>query len=774
MYLPAQESELRQGQVLFYFTVETTHTHLMTDDNRTEATFPVTGMSCAACAGTVERALASQPGVAEARVNYATGKVRLAYDAAVASPAGLATALRKVGYGMLTEAEGTQVPDPQALQARAAQAHAAAYGKLRAQAWGAGLFALPVFVIGMFGHHWPEANWWMLLFTVPVLWFGRRFFVQGLGRLHRGQANMDTLVALSAGAAFGISVVATVWPSLLGGAGPLPVYYESAAVVLAFVLLGKVLEERAKAQAGAALRALLELAPPRVLRRLPDGRTEDVPVAEVEPGDALLAQAGQRIAVDGKVLEGQGYIDEASLTGEPVPVAKHAADDVWAGTLTQSGSLVYRAERVGQATVLAGIVRAVEEAQGSKAPVQRLADRVSAVFVPVVLALAALTLGGWLAWGGAAALPLGMQAALAVLVVACPCALGLATPTALLVASGKGARAGIVVRDAATLERARQVTALVIDKTGTLTQGRPAVASLLWAPDLSERTQAEALAKLLALEQTSRHPLAEAVVHHLQALGVVPGLLGNVQPRPGLGVQARGFAVGNARLVAEMGLALPATLAQAAAAAEAQAQTTAYILEPAQVLGLLTFADPLRPDAAEAVRQVQDAGIEVFMLTGDQAATAQAVAQATGIANVQAGLLPADKGAFVQQLQAQGHVVAMAGDGINDAEALARADVSLAMGTGSDVAIGTAGLTLLGGDLRALPKAIRLSRLTHATIRRNLAWAFGYNLLALPVAAGALYPATGQLLSPMWAGAAMAFSSVSVVASSLWLGRQRL
>jgi len=748
------------------------------EEQRNKATFPVRGMSCAGCAASVEQALQKEPGVEQAGVNFATKKATVRFDAARTNPGHLRAAVQRAGYDLDLPDAPPHTPTGHSGHDGHDHTRTATRNELdqlKRDARGAGLSALPVFVLGMFFHTLPTAPYIMLAFTLPTLWFGRRFFVNGFKRLRYGQVNMDTLVALSAGTAFLLSVVNTFFPSWLGfSPGHAPVYYEAAAVVLAFLLLGKVLEERAKAEAGAALTALLHLTPKTARVYLPSGTTAEVPLADLIVNDRLAAQPGERIAVDGEVTEGEGFVDEQTLTGESIPVRKTVGEPVLAGTLVTDGSFAYKALRLGDETVLAHIAQAVEDAQGSKPPIQRRVDAIAAVFVPIVLGLAGLTFLAWLALGGEAALPQAITAALSVLVIACPCALGLATPTALMVATGKGARAGIVVRDAATLEQARTVTALVIDKTGTLTVGRPSVTQVLWADGISQAEQTRILGKVLAVERNSAHPIARALVEYLEGLNLPPGILGNVQNLPGLGIRAGGFGIGNERLLTAMGLHLQGRLHEETVRLQRSAATVLLLADQDRVAGVVAVRDTLHPSAKSTLETLQRQGLEVYMLTGDTPSTANAVAAEVGIPHVLAGVLPAEKAAFVRKLQAQGQVVAVAGDGVNDAEALAEADVSLAMGTGSDVAIGTAGLTLLSGDLAALPRALRLSRLTHTTIRRNLFWAFAYNALMIPLAAGLLYPYTGMLLSPMWAGAAMAFSSVSVVLSSLYLNLQRL
>jgi P-type Cu2+ transporter len=726
---------------------------------------PVTGMTCAACAVSVESMVAGTPGVTRASVNYATQTLLLTYQPAAVKLPQLRQTVRALGYDLIIDAENA--PEQ---QARAQRDH---YQALQKKTGLAALLTVPVVVIGMFFMELPYANWIMLALSAPVVFFfGRHFFVNAGRQARHGRANMDTLVALSTGIAFAFSVFNTVFPAFWHVRGLHPhVYFETAAVVIVLILVGKLLEERAKASTSSALKKLMGRQPTTVWRLTGD-EAQEVPVATVQAGDVLLVRAGEKIPVDGRVTAGSSFVDEAMISGEPVPVAKQTGDKVFAGTINQQGSFRLVAEQVGSATLLAQIVQRVQEAQGSKAPVQKLVDQVAGIFVPVVVALALLSLMAWLIFGGANGLTQGLLAFVTVLVIACPCALGLATPTALMVGIGKGAEMGILIKDAESLEQAYRLTALVLDKTGTITEGQPAVTSLMWVEEaLSRRPELPAV--LYALEQSSEHPLAAAVVRFLRADHVAPVALDQFTSLTGQGVQGtwqgRRYRVGNPNYIAAEKITVPDALAQQAEAWAAAAQTVVYFAEAQRVVAILALADRVKATAAAAIRTLQQRGVAVYMLTGDNARTAAAVARQVGIAQFRAEMLPNDKAAFVQTLQRRGQIVGMVGDGINDSQALAQADVSIAMGQGADIALEVAKMTLISSDLQLLPRALRLSRLTVKAIRQNLFWAFIYNLIGIPVAAGVLYPAFGFLLDPMLAGAAMAFSSVSVVVNSLRL-----
>ena len=721
---------------------------------------PVIGMSCAACAITVEKSLAKHPGVKSASVNYANHAAWVEWDEKETTLPQLQEAVQHAGYELLIEElEAEDLED----------IHTQAFLALKKKTILAGILALPVFLIGMFGMHIPYANWIMWALTTPILLvFGRQFFVQAwkLGKL--GQANMDTLVALSTGIAYLYSSFNTFFPHYLIAKGIEPhVYFEAAAVILFFILLGKTLESQAKAGTGAALKKLMGLQPDEV--SVLDGTDETIKkTKQVKTGDTILVRPGQRIPLDGIVLTGNSYVDESMLSGEPIPLAKTKGDQVFAGTLNQNGSLSVRVEKSSQQTLLSNIIRRVKQAQGSKAPVQALVDKIAAVFVPVVLAIGVATLLIWGFSGIEDAWLRGMLAFVTVLVIACPCALGLATPTAIMAAMGKGAQMGILIKDAESLEKGRKIDTLVLDKTGTVTEGKPSVTKIFptghWSSDHGRIIH--------ALEQKSEHPLAKAIqAHFRKEAGTVE--IQDFQVEVGKGISGningKTFRIGSYTwLLTEKVAPNPALLTQTDHAV-LQGAILVFAAENEEIIAAIQIADPIKAGSRGAIAQIKSAGIEVHLLTGDQAKTAAWVAEQTGIPFVKAGTLPEHKAAYIQSLRAQGKKVAMAGDGINDSEALTLADLSIAMGQGTDIAMDAAGVTLVRSDLQQIPALLALSKKTVSIIRQNLFWAFIYNLIGIPIAAGVLYPSFGFLLNPMIAGAAMAMSSVSVVANSLRL-----
>ncbi len=623
----------------------------------------------------------------------------------------------------------------------------------------------------------PEvvSNWIQLALATPVaLWAGWPLFERGSASLKTGNLNMFTLIAMGVGVTWTYSVVATVAPGLFpsafrGAHGAVAVYFEAAAVITTLVLLGQVLELRAREQTGGAIRALLDLAPKTARLVRADGADEEVALEEVEIGDALCVRPGGKVPVDGQIIDGRSAVDESMLTGESMPVGKSVGDKVIGGTMNQSGAFVMRADKIGRDTVLAQIVRMVAQAQRSRAPIQRLADQVSGWFVPLVIAVAALAFAAWAIWGPEPRLAYGLLAAVSVLIIACPCALGLATPMSIMVAVGRGAQAGILIRHAEALERLEKVDALVLDKTGTLTAGRPTVVALKPAAWISE----EALLKLAAsLERLSEHPLAAAVVRAAADRGLTLGNVRGFESVPGKGVtgttEGRKVALGNRALMQAIGTDVDA-LEAATNDLRINGATAIFVAIDGKAAGVMAVADPIKATAPAAIRALKEVGVRVLMLTGDNRATAEAVARRLGIAEVEAEVLPQDKGKTVERLRKEGRIVAMAGDGVNDAPALAAVDVGIAMGTGTDIAIESAGVILLSGDLHGIVAARRLSRATMRNIRQNLVFAFVYNAAGVTIAAGVLYPAFGLTLSPIVAAAAMALSSVSVVANALRL-----
>jgi Cu+-exporting ATPase len=622
----------------------------------------------------------------------------------------------------------------------------------------------------------PRAEQWLALAiaTPAVLWCGWPFFVRGFQSVRTGWLNMFTLIALGTGAAYLYSLVAVLAPDLFPPSmrdahGLIPTYFEAAAVIVALVLLGQVLELRAREKTGGAIRALLDLAPKTALRVLKDGRTETIPLAEVKVGDVLRVRPGDKIPIDGTVIEGRSAVDEAMLTGEPIPVEKSKGDRVTGGTLNGTGSFDMRVDRTGAETTLAQVVEMVASAQRSRAPIQRLADTVSGYFVPAVVIVAIVAFIVWYFVGPAPQLAHALVAAVAVLIIACPCALGLATPISIMVATGRGAQAGVLVRNAAALERLAAVNTLIADKTGTLTEGKPALTGVEAAPSFDSD---EVLRLAASLEAGSEHPLAAAILRGAEAKGLKPAKVDGFEAVTGQGVKGtvdgRAVALGNARLMQSFGID-SAPLAKAAETRRKAGETVMFLAADGKLSGLVAVADPIKPSAAEAIAKLHALGLKVIMATGDNETTAKAVAARLGIDEIRAGLRPEDKLNLIADLQQQGRVVAMAGDGINDAPALAKADVGIAMGTGADVAMESAGLTLLKGDLRGVVRGVKLARATMRNIKQNLFFAFVYNALGVPVAAGVLYPFFGILLSPIIAAAAMSLSSVSVVGNALRL-----
>ena len=737
-------------------------------------TAPVRGMHCAACVGKVERALTVVPGVETAVVNLATERATVWLDPERAGLPALRTAVASAGYAVPEDIAAT----PEAADRERAE-RAQEDRRLRRRLLVGVALSVPV-LLGSMPAIFPWApevlrNPWVLLaLTTPVqIWVGWPFHVAFFKELRHRSASMNTLVSIGTGAAYFFSLAVTLWPHRFMATGAMP-YYEASALLITFLVLGRWLEARARGGASNAIRRLVALRP-RTARVLREGGEVDVPIASVVVGDRLRVRPGERVAVDGIVEEGGSSVDESMLTGESLPVEKGPGAAVVGGSVNRTGSFSFRATRVGADTVLARIIRLVEEAQGSKAPIQRLADRVAAVFVPIVLGIAALTFVVWWLFGPEPAVFHALAGAVGVLVIACPCAMGLATPTAIMVATGRGAELGVLIRSAEALEVLHRAAVVVLDKTGTLTVGRPMATDVV---PLSESPGAadELLALAAAAEQGSEHPLGEAIVAEAKARGLALPPVGEFQAVPGQGVDALApdgrILVGNRRFIESRGIELGPLAARAEALAVA-GKGTVFVAFGGEALGLIAVADALKPAAREAVAALAARGLEVVMLTGDSRVVAEAIAREAGISRVLAEVLPEGKSAEIKRLREGGRVVVMVGDGINDAPALAQADVGIAMGSGTDVAIEAADVTLMRGDLRGVVTAIDLSRQTIRVIRQNLAWAFGYNLVLVPVAAGVLYPVAGILLSPLLAGAAMALSSVSVVLNSLRLRRFR-
>lgn len=734
----------------------------------------MTGMMCAVCASTVEKTLSAMPGVKEATVNFAASSVTVEYDSSSVTAPEMQKELRQAGYEMIVENEAKKAIE------RQDEEEERAYRDMKRRVIVSWALTIPIAAVCMLGFHFPGSNWVLAAMTLVVMTVcGRNFFTKGFRNLWRRTPNMDSLVAVSTSVSFLFSLFNTIWPEFwTERAIPANLYYEASAMIIAFVLTGKLMETRSRRSTGSAIRALMSLQPSDALLLQPDGTTRRVDISDVREGDVLLVRPGDRIPVDGVVTEGMSSVDESMLTGEPIGVEKTAGAKVSAGTLNVSGTLSVKATGVGAATQLARIIEAVREAQGSKAPVQKLVDRISGIFVPVVMTLSLLTFIIWISTG-TDRLPLAVLAAVSVLVIACPCALGLATPTAITVGIGRGARSGILVKDATALELLSKVNVLAIDKTGTLTEGKPRVTEYLFSDSADEAVKRMFLSKAERLERQSSHPLAEAIADWCAANGADKAAAScGSRYLPGKGIVEEGSElpvwIGSAALADEMEAPIPPDMKETTEGWLKEGAGVVYTGAGKNGLSVFKVADTLRPGARQAVEALAAEGIRTLLLTGDNALTARHIASLAGITDVRAEVLPDGKEDVIRELQREGRLVAMAGDGINDSQALARADVSIAMGGGSDIAIDTAQVTIVGGRLAEIPKAVGLSHATIRVIRENLFWAFIYNVIGIPVAAGVLYPAFGILLSPMIASAAMAFSSVCVVTNSLRLNRMRI
>lgn len=728
-------------------------------------TFPVLEMSCASCAVNTESILKSQQGVVNAAVNFATATVAVEYIPGVINPIDLKKAVQSGGYDLLVEENKDEANTIENLQQEK-------FALLKKRTYWALAFSVPLVIVSMFFMNMPYANEIMWLFSTPVvLWLGKDFFINAWKQAKHRTSNMDTLVALSTGVAYTFSVFNTLFPDFWHKRGlHAHVYFEAAAVVITFILLGKLLEEKAKGNTSAAIKKLMGLQPKSVIIINESGHETEIPLEQVQIGDIVLVKPGEKIAVDGTIISGNSYVDESMLSGEPVPVFKNENEKVFSGTINQKGSFQFRAEKIGSDTMLAQIIKMVQDAQGSKAPAQKLADKIAGVFVPIVIIIAVASFIIWTIFGGDNGFTQGLMALVTVLVIACPCALGLATPTAIMVGVGKGAEMGILIKDAESLEQAKKINAVVLDKTGTITEGKPLVNNEFWSTEDKHLKQI-----LYSIEKQSEHPLAEAVVKHLNTQTKISLL--NFESITGKGAKAvfenETYFVGNKTLLEEKEISIENTLLKTAEQWSEEAKTVIWFSNSQKALAIYAIADQIKPNSKDAIAELQRNGIEVYMLTGDNEATAKAIAKNVGISHYKAGVLPEQKAIFIKELQTNGKVVAMVGDGINDSTALAQADVSIAMGKGSDIAIDVAKMTIISSDLKKIPEAILLSKATVATIKQNLFWAFIYNLIGIPIAAGILYPVNGFLLNPMLAGAAMALSSVSVVSNSLRLKWKR-
>ncbi len=773
----------------------------------TRVRIPVTGMTCSACQSRVQSALQKQPGVEDASVNLMMANATVTYDPAETTPERLIDAVRKTGYGAELAPPDETAFDEQEARDRA---QAEEFADLRRKAVASGIAGVIAMVLSMplmsaaaSQAHGPVADpfmrWTMttltpwlqsvapwlyaipvqalsyglLLLTVAVmLWAGRHFYTRAWMAFRHHSADMNTLIAVGTGAAFLYSVLATVWPDFFLSRGVAPdVYYEAVIIIIALILAGNALESRARKETTAALRGLVNLRP-KTARVLRDGQELDLPVESVEPDDTILLRPGERVPVDGEVLAGESAIDESMLTGESLAVAKKQGDRVIGGTVNLMGSVQYRATTLGSHSVLAQIVKLMRDAQGSRAPIQRMADRISGIFVPVVISIAIATFVAWFVTADSAPAVRAFAAAVAVLIIACPCAMGLAVPTAVMVSTGKGAELGVLIKGGEALQRAGDLTTVAMDKTGTVTEGKPTVTDVVLVPGGPIQDEARLLLLAASLEGSSEHPLADAVVRYAEGRGIQRAAVGSFATVTGKGlsgvVDGVKVVAGNEAMVSDGGVEA-APLRGDAERLSGEGKTAVYVSVDGKLAGLLAIADPIRSTSREAIAKLRRLGLDIVLLTGDNERTANAIAREAGISRVVAGVLPEGKVAELKRLQSEGQVVAMVGDGINDAPALAQADVGMAVGTGTDIAAEAADVVLMRGDLGSVVQAVRLSRRTMRTMKQNLFWAFIYNVIGIPIAAGALYPVLGLLLSPILASLAMAFSSVSVVTNSLRL-----
>lgn len=735
-------------------------------NNIVRKTFPVLNMHCAGCANNVEKTVNKISGVTEAIVNFASNTLTVSYQQDKITPSEIHDAVVAAGYDLIIEEENSEE-----LQKEEQQHH---FIRLKRRVIGAWIMVAPLLLFSMVLMHLPYSNEIQMFLAIPVLVFcGKDFYVGAWKQAKIGRSNMDTLVALSTSIAFLFSLFNTFFPEfwIIRGLEP-HVYYEASAVIIAFVLTGKMMEERAKGNTSEAIRKLMGMQP-KVARVLRDGLEEEVKIEALKIGDLIVVRPGEQIPVDGVLFDGRSYVDESMITGEPIPVEKKINDKVLAGTINQRGSFAIRAVQVGAETVLSHIIRMVQEAQGSKAPVQRIVDRITGIFVPVVLGIAVLTFIFWVVIGGSDYVSYGVMSAVSVLVIACPCALGLATPTALMVGIGKAANRHILIKDAVALEQMRKIDVVVLDKTGTLTEGYPKVTGWIWSKQQDEYSKKV----LLAAELKSEHPLASAIVTVLQdEEHISPVSLQNFESITGKGVQVsfngHSYWIGSHKLLKDFRATVGGVMVDELVHYESAGNGIIYFGCETELLAIIAVSDPIKVTSVEAVNELKRQGLEICMLTGDSQRTAMSVASNLGIERFVADMLPEDKAEFVRKLQMGGKKVAMVGDGINDSQALALADVSIAMGKGTDIAMDVAMVTLMTSDLSLLPKAFELSKQTVRLIHQNLFWAFIYNLIGIPIAAGILFPIEGLLLNPMLASAAMAFSSVSVVLNSLSLGRR--
>ena len=728
-------------------------------------TYPVLGMSCASCAARVDKTLNGLPGVYQATVNYATAVAQVEYNPEVCSDATLQSAVQDAGYDLLVDT-GEDAAD------KAEEIRLTRYRKIKRRTVAALLLSLPIMVISMFFEDISSLKYVLWILATPVVFgLGREFYINAWRQLKHGTSNMDTLVAVSTGIAYTFSVFNLLFPDFWLSRGIEPhIYFEAASVIIAFILLGRLLEERAKQNTSTAIKKLISLQP-KTITIIVDSDERTVPITAVQKGDTILVKPGERIAVDGMVVTGESYVDESMLNGEPVPLHKQSGEKVFAGTINQKGTFRFIADKIGSDTMLAQIIRMVQDAQGSKAPVQKLVDRIARFFVPAIISISIIAFIAWIFLAPTNGFTNGLLAMVTVLIIACPCALGLATPTAIMVGIGKGAEKGILIKDAQSLEIAQKIDTIILDKTGTITAGHPIVVESLWENGFEHSRKI-----LYSLEKLSEHPLSDAVVNTLQNEKEIS--IDKFENVPGKGVKgivgSQTYYVGNLSLLNDNHITIASHLQELANKWTQEAKTLVWFADSTQAIAAIALTDEIKQTSAQAISQLQEMGVEVYMLTGDNAISAQAISRKVGINHYKAGVLPNEKAQFIKDLQANGKKVGMVGDGINDSAALAQADLSIAMGQGSDIAVDTAMATILSSDLLKIPETIRLSQLTIKTIYQNLFWAFIYNLIGIPIAAGIFYSVNGFLLNPMWASAAMAFSSVSVVLNSLRLKRKRI
>lgn len=728
-------------------------------------TYPVLGMSCASCAARVDKTLNGLPGVYQATVNYATAIAQVEYNPKVCSDAILQSAVQDAGYDLLVDT-GEDVTN------KAEEIRLARYRKIKRRTVVALLLSLPIMVISMFFEDTSSLKYVLWILATPVVFgLGREFYINAWRQLKHGTSNMDTLVAVSTGIAYTFSVFNLLFPDFWLSRGIEPhIYFEAASVIIAFILLGRLLEERAKQNTSTAIKKLIGLQP-KTVTIIVDSDERTVPITAVQKGDTILVKPGERIAVDGMVVTGESYVDESMLNGELVPLHKQSGEKVFAGTINQKGTFRFIADKIGSDTMLAQIIRMVQDAQGSKAPVQKLVDRIARFFVPTIISISIIAFVAWIFLAPTNGFTNGLLAMVTVLIIACSCALGLATPTAIMVGIGKGAEKGILIKDAQSLEIAQKIDTIILDKTGTITAGHPIVVESLWENGFEHSRKI-----LYSLEKLSEHPLSDAVVNTLQNEKEI--FIDKFENVPGKGVKgivgSQTYYAGNLSLLNDNHITIASHLQELANKWTQEAKTLVWFADSTQAIAAIALTDEIKQTSAQAISQLQEMGVEVYMLTGDNAISAQAISRKVGINHYKAGVLPNEKAQFIKELQANGKKVGMVGDGINDSAALAQANLSIAMGQGSDIAVDTAMATILSSDLLKIPETIRLSQLTIKTIYQNLFWAFIYNLIGIPIAAGIFYSVNGFLLNPMWASAAMAFSSVSVVLNSLRLKRKRI